>query len=103
MDTDHNPEHKEFENPKNVSFDSNGNYLEISIKLTTAGRSTNRGDAWKKHIVCKKTDNHLEISLPKILLFKEFLNNNGSLDRLLCSGDGRVITCGRIVLHMNES
>jgi len=54
---------------------------------------------FKKHISCKRKDQSLTISIPKALIYKELLDkDNGEMERILQSGDGRVLMCGRIII-----
>lgn len=44
----------------------------------------------------------MHISFPKSLIFKELLDTNNQMERVLLSGDGRILMCGRVLIQLNE-
>ena len=74
--------------------------LEIKIELSTSHKAkTNPFN----NIDADRVGQLLYVKIPKAIFWKELFDPNNFLERVMLSGDGRLLMCGKVVIQLNST
>lgn len=85
--------------PKNFMLDDNGELFDITIEIMGCKKDKK---ASKKYIGFMRISNSIKVQVPRCVFFKELINQKNWFDRVIMSGDRRIIMCGRALIQLNR-
>ena len=72
-----------------------GSILEIKIELSTGNKAKANP---LNNIFADKTGQMLSLKIPKSIFWKELFDPSNFLERVMLSGDGRLLLCGKVII-----
>ena len=80
---------------RNINFDNECKILEINIELSTSQKA--RAKPFD-NIYADRIGQLLTIKIPKVIFWKELFDAHNFLERVMRSGDGRILMCGKVII-----
>ena len=85
---------------RNIVFDKNDNIMEIKINLLSSQKK--KLNQYSNFFV-ERDEELLQISIDKQIFWKSLFDPDNFLDRVMISGDGRLLLCGKVIIQLTAT